>query len=274
MKIKLPAAINGVQASFAELCKLGGGPKGGPARTKVQKLLFDGGKKLNDYAYAEVAEHLETFSDRNPWHVCFVIGLSWGHLAKLEIDFTDAATRALESWDSGDIKAACAHHLERGPQPIEQSLQGGRTLFQSVKLPAKLPNSLAGLRSAQNNWFRPIASAIERPKYIGNWNATAMFMVALFAQPDLAKTLLATEVLLPPGGPISAALALLHKAHVIGHPPSENQNDGGADLALIAADNGLIAEIRRGLDGWSLIDVHSGLYLLGTRSPLSKRWSL
>ena len=274
MKVKLPTPINSVQTRFTELCRLGGGPKGGPARTKVQELLLEGGKKLNAYAYEEVAEHLETFADRNPWHVCFAIGLNWGHLAKLELDFTDAATRALESWDSDDIKAACAHHLERGPQPIEQSLQGGRTLFQAVKLPAKLPNTLAGLRGAQNNWFRPVVSATERPKYIGNWNATAMFMVALFAQPDLAKTLLTAEVLLPPGGPISAALALLHNTHVIGHPPSENQNDGGVDLAVVAADNGLIAEIRRGMDEWSLIDVHSGLYLLGTRSPLSKRWVL
>ena len=72
--------LNQTQEHFNALCKLGGGKGGGPARTKVQSVLSRSGKQLNDWAYVQAAEHLAAFPDRNPWHVCFAIALSWGHL--------------------------------------------------------------------------------------------------------------------------------------------------------------------------------------------------
>ena len=135
MKFKLPKPINDTQRTFAELCEKGGGVKGGPARTKVQALLKESGQQLNKLAEAEVAEHFKELSDRNPWHLCFAIGLCWGHLAKFEIDFTDAATRVLEDFNDGDLKIARKFHYERGAQPIEDLLRGGYTLFQKVPLP-------------------------------------------------------------------------------------------------------------------------------------------
>src|SRR3981081_3249196 len=131
----LPKAINALQREFAELCKKGGGQKGGPARGKVQALLKTYGKHLNEYAHSETVEQLQTYAEYDPWHVCFAIGLSWGHLAKLDLDFTGAVVGLLRGWNDDDLKTAKQFHMERGPDPIEQSLRGAQMLFSSVTLP-------------------------------------------------------------------------------------------------------------------------------------------
>ena len=100
-----------------------------------------------------------------------------------------------------------------------------------------------------------------------------MFMVAMFAQPDLAKKYVELSVMLPPGGPIFAALKLLHQVHLLKHGP-----DGGAlddelfEPGVIYSNNGLFIELLKGLHDCSLIDLHSGLYMLGTRLAESKNW--
>jgi hypothetical protein len=204
--------------------------------------------------------------------VCFALGLCWGHLARPELDFTDAATRALARWNDTDLKVACSFHLERGSEPIKQSLQGGYSLFERVSLPRSIPASMSEIQKCQGVWLRPIGNKATRPKYIGTWNATAMFMVALFSMPKLAATLVDNSVLLPPGGPISTALNLLHQCHVLTRPPAAKLDEGEVDLGVIVEDNGLFAELRAGLSDWSMVDVHSGLYMLGTRLEASKNW--
>lgn len=267
-----PAPINDAQKAFRELCEKGGGPNGGPPRGKVQALLDDAGKSINEFAYEEIEEHLTALHDRNPWHVCFAVGLSWGHLAKLDQTFTEAAVNCLEGWNGSDLKTACSFHLERGPDPIHDSLSGGYQLFQKVKLPEELPNDLKKLGRAQERWLSPILSP-QRPKYIGSWNATAMFMVALFAQPQLAATVLDQTVLLPPGGPIFNALKLLRKAHVLPRDPSGSELDDEAfEPGSLYENNSLMADLLKGHAGWSMLDLHSGLYMLGTRYPLSNQW--
>jgi len=102
-----------------------------------------------------------------------------------------------------------------------------------------------------------------------------MFMVGLFAKPSLAADLVTVEhVALPPNGPIYNALKILHQAHVLSGPPAGTElDDESTELGLIVENNGLMAEILKGHSGWNLIDVHSGLYMLGTRYPLSKQWA-
>lgn len=162
--------------------------------------------------------------------------------------------------------------MERGPDPIHHSLAGAYQLFQKVKLPDGLPADLKTLGRAQERWMTPIISP-ERPKYIGSWNATAMFMVALFAQPALAATMIEPTVMLPPGGPIFGALKLLHKAHLLMHAPSGSDLDDEAfEPGSIYENNALMAELIKGHAGWSLIDLHSGLYMIGTRYLPSNQW--
>lgn len=267
-----PTPINDAQKAFRELCEKGGGPNSGPPRGKVQALLDDAGKSLNRLAYDEIGEHLDALADRNPWHVCFAVGLAWGHLAKLDLTFTEAAVNTLENWNSSDLATACSYHMERGPDPIHHSLSGAYQLFQRVRLPEKLPDDLTRIGRSQERWLAPILSP-DRPKYIGSWNATAMFMVALFAQPALAATMTDRVFMLPPGGPIFAALKLLHRAHVLSRPPAGSDLDDEAfEPGSIYENNALMEELLKGHQGWSMLDVHSGLYMLGTRYPLSNQW--
>jgi hypothetical protein len=270
--IGLPAPINATQEEFHNLCKLGGGRNGGPARGKVQELLRDRGKTLNVRAFDEVAEQMEQLADRNAWHLCFAIGLSWGHLAKLDLTFSEAAINLIEDWNDADLKVARSYHFERGPEVIEQSLRGGNVLFSKVSLPAKLSESTADLARIQQRWLSRILSP-DRPRYIGAWNATAMFMVALFAKPALANSYRELSVLLPPAGSIFNALKVLHQTHILDCPPDGGPlDDSPFEGGVLASNNGFFVDLIRGLADCSLLDLHSGLYLLGTRLVESKEW--
>ena len=147
-------------------------------------------------------------------------------------------------------------------------------MFQDVKLPTGLPSTLAQTAHAQQRWLgRVLSQTQSRPPYIGSWNATALFMVSLFAQPAMAKQLVKPDVLLPPGGPIYAGLSILHKAHILAHPPAGSDLDDQAfEPGALYENNALFADIHLGHPDWHLIDVHSGIYLLGTRLPESKNW--
>jgi len=269
-KIALPKPINETQRVFAELCEKGGGPGGGPARTRVQELLKQSGQALNKLAYAEMGQALKDNPDTNPWHVCFSVGLCWGHLAVLDPEFVRHAVAFLQTGSLSSLNSAGNFHYERGPDPIMQSLRGGRALFSAVLLPKTLPSTIKELHRAQERWLTPILSP-NRPPYIGSWNATAMFMTALFAQPNLAATLVSHDVMLPPGGPIFNALSILHRAKILSQAPDGSElDDAKFEPGSIYANTGLMAELLPGSSGWSMIDVHSGLYMLGTRWAQSK----
>lgn len=270
MKEIIPKPINDTQRTFNDLCVKGGGPGGGPARPKVLELLRDSGKNVNKLAQSETAAHFAALPEANPWHVCFAIALSWGHLAKLDIEFTEAVASLLANWNAKDLKKAQSFHLERGPLPIEQSLVGAHMLFEKVVLPASLPDTLEAMGKAQERWLIPILNPKTRPPYIGAWNGTAMFMVALFANPVLAATHVAAPPALPPGGPIFMGLKYLHQAKITSIPPAANDlDDAPVESSVIYSDNGLFSEICKQRTDWSLIDVHSGIYMLGTRDPRS-----
>lgn len=244
----IPNPTNEIQVRFNELCEQGGGRKGGPVKREVQLLLRDGGRRLNVIGYRDAQQNLHEYSGYNPWHVCFALGLCWGHLARTDVHFVGAAVRLLQAWNSDDLKLA-------------RSFQ-----------PPQLPGTLKALSDLQNRWLSPILSA-NRPRYIGSWNATAMFTMALFAQPRLAATMTDPGPMLPPGGPVVFGLTLLHRSHLLSRKPEGNALDeADAWPSSLYLNNTLFTEIRSGLDDWSLIDVHSGIYMLGTRSPESNSW--
>lgn len=273
MKKLIAKPVNEIQRNFNKLCEDGGGVKGGPPRTKVLELLFDTGKALNTNATATMEEHLGAFPDANPWHVCFAVGLSWGHLAQSHLDFTEAVVSVLNSWNAADIKQAESFHLERGAEAISQSLSGAYMLFEKVTLPDELPTTLERLARAQERWLSPVLNPAERPPYIGAWNSTAMFMTALFSQPDLAATQVEPRPVLPPGGPIHAGLMLLFRAGVLSRAPAGSDLDDAAfEPGALYENNALLAELCKQRSGWGLIDVHSGVYMLGTRHPHSDGW--
>jgi hypothetical protein len=265
MPVQVPNPVNETQREFKRLCELGGGRNGGPVRHKVLELLRSAGQDLNAFAFREVAAHLAACPGANPWHVCFAFGLPWGHLAKLDVRFTQAAVAALSTLSDDDLHEASAFFVERGPDPIEQSLRGAHSLFEKVKLPPQLPSTLDQLARAQERWMTPILSR-ERPRYIGAWNASAMFMIALFTRPALAATQVTPKPILPPGGPVHAGLALLHRAGIVSRPPSGTELDDEAfEPGALYENNALLMEMQKALPHWSLVDVHSGVYMLGTR---------
>jgi len=265
--------VNDTQREFESLCRLGGGLAGGPATAKVLELLRSSGQRLNAWAFSSMKEQMDELADANPWFVCFAMGLSWGHLAKLDLEFTRAVVRVLSDWNDADLRSACGYHMERGPLPIEQSLIGAHVLFDKVNLPESLPASLPQLSEAQQRWLSPIVHPRDRPKYIGSWNSTAMFMAALFAQPELAKTQRSPKPLLPPGGPVFNGLKMLHAAKVLTNAPEGGELDTQAfEPGVLYLNNDLLAELCRMRDDWCLLDVHSGVYMLGTRHPQSANW--
>lgn len=266
------APINETQRRFEELCRHGGGLKGAPIKSKVLDLLCASGKALNESGYDAAKEQFEAHPNANPWHVCFAIGVAWGHLAKLETGFTTHVVGALSELNEDDLKGACSYHLERGEEPIRQSLIGAYSLFQKVTLPAELPTTLDRLYMAQERWLSPVLSSA-RPKYIGSWNSTAMFMAALFAQPSLAKTQRKPEPILPPGGPIPAGLRMLHMAKALSRLPAGSALDDEAfEPGALYENNALLVELVEQRPDCCLLDMHSGVYMLGTRDPRSDTW--
>lgn|GEM_PF-1169225 len=273
MKALISKPVNDLQRQFNELCEKGGGVKGGPVRGKTLELLKFYGQTLNQGASEEIQEHLAAFPDANPWHVCFALGLCWGHLAKVDLTFTEAAIGALEHVNDDDLKTAGGFHLERGPEPIINSLKGGHALFQKVVLPPSLPDTLDRMDRAQQRWLAPVVHPTDRPAYIGSWNATAMFMTALFSNPTLAATQMEPKPVLPPGGPIFIGLSILHDAGLVTTAPDTAGIDGNSfEPGVLYTNNALLQSLLAGCTGWSLTDVHSGVYLLGTRHHESDNW--
>ncbi len=271
-KFDISKPLNGTQRRFNELCAKGGGRGGGPTRGGVQELLRESGKLLNVGARKFICDQLSNLPHANPWHVCFAVGLSWGHLAQLNDKFIEAATNLLAHWNDDDLKVAKKFPLDRGPMVIEDSLLGGWQMFKQVRLPSSLPSTIREYHAAQNRWFNPILSNA-RPRYIGSWNACALFMVALFSNDMLSKQLLDTAVLLPPGGPIFKGLSILHTAQLLSQSPEGTELDDQAyEPGAVFLNNQLMAEMLKGLPNWNMTDIHSGLYMLGTRLAETDSW--
>jgi hypothetical protein len=272
MKLSGLPLKNKIQHRFKELCDKGGGPGGGPTRGKVQQLLKEAGESLNAFGFSETEEHLKTFSDRNPWHVCFAVSLAWGHLAQLKLEMTDAVVTFLETGEGIWLDEAAKFCMERGPDAMRKPLVGAREVFSNLKLPDVLPNTLVGVKNAENRWLGRVLGPPRVP-YIGSWNSTAMFMVALFAQPSLARSMKDVIVVLPPGGPIFTALSVLHKVKLLSAPPDGNDmDDGGWEPGVLFNNNALMQSLIAGPHDLNMIDLHSGLYMLGTKYPHADQW--
>ena len=263
--------VNELQEVFNDLCLKGGGQGGGPARTRVQELIRTFGQRLNADAYGQMADAQAWVPGANPWHVAFAMGLCWGTIAKYEATFFRAAVGALAHWNDEDRRTAVALHLEKGAELLEGSLRSGYRLFEATPGMIALPDTLEGLGRRQDRWIRSISEL--NPSYIGPWNSLALFMCALFAQPELAHTMRTPRPLLPPGGPITRGLSLLHQAKVVAAPPNTQDDDErAAAIGAAVEDNALMADLLRGLADCSMIDMHTGIYLLGTRDARSRGW--
>jgi hypothetical protein len=163
-------------------------------------------------------------------------------------------------------------HLERGPEPIEHSLRGGYTLLSTVTLPSILPTSLKGYSDAQQRILGRVISK-DRPKYIGSWNATAMFMIGLFSNESLANELKSPAVLLPPGGPLFIGLSILYQNNYLKNKPAGSVlDDESFETGALYENNQLFAETIKGATDFNLLDAHSAIYLLGTRHPAADSW--
>ena len=272
MKPLIAKPVNDLQREFNELCEAGGGPKGGPVRGKLTDALRRHGQELNGVAYQEMAKALAHVPEANPWHVCFAMGLCWGQIAQIDLTFFEAAASLLENWNDDDRKTVRQFYLVKGQDIIEHSLLGAYRLFEEANLKPELPTTLSGLERAQTRWLRAFEKL--NPPYIGPWNATALFMTALFAQPDLAATMKSAPPILPPGGPISAGLRLLFEAGAIKEPPNTSTDEEKfAGLSAAMLDNGLMADLLNGVPDASMIDMHTAIYLLGTRDVRSNSWT-
>lgn len=265
MLIRKP--INPTQHEYNELCRKGGGIKSGPARSRVLALLQASGAKINEGAHAELKSHLDAVGPGNPWYVFYALGLSWGHIAKHSEEFTAAAAAYLDHGAPSDLARAQEFYTERGREPIKNSLESGRILLQAATfIPVGVPSEIGQLADIQRKW-NPLCFGPRKIPWIGKWNGTSMFLVALLSSPALWKMLKDGTVLLPSGGPISTGLELMHAAHLISARPDRLEPENNQDkLGSLSLDNGLMWELHKGLPSSNMVDIHSGLYELGTRS--------
>jgi hypothetical protein len=59
------------------------------------------------------------------------------------------------------------------------------------------------------------------------------------------------------------------RAGILSQRPAGSELDDAAfEPGALYENNALLAEVRRGRSDWSLLDVHSGLYMLGTRRKM------
>ncbi len=254
--------VRQLQDDFNKLCERSNGR---PDKREVQKLLERAGKALNETGYEEAQATFAELTGHNPWHICFAMALVWGHLAHPRRDFVGAAVRYLDKKKDTDLAIALRAYNERGPDPIKRSLEAARTMFCLVDMPERLPETLRALGEAQQRWLTPLYGP-NHPPYMGNWNATGMFKMALFQNPTLAGELRDNIVYLPPGGPFDAGLRRLRRHGLLKDSPPE-RDEASFDWLAIAASNKLLMEIHGSWDGWSLLDAHSGVYMLGFKLP-------
>jgi hypothetical protein len=141
-------------------------------------------------------------------------------------------------------------------------------MFERVEMPEAIPNDLRGLREVQEKWLRPCTKQ-DRPHYIGSWNSVALFMAAMF-QNGLWRKLSDLQVILPIGGAIYGSLLQLSRDHVLlRRPARDDRLDEKFELGAITNNNGLMLELLARHHDRCTMDVHSGLYQLGTR----QNWS-
>jgi hypothetical protein len=69
-----------------------------------------------------------------------------------------------------------------------------------------------------------------------------------------------------------AALSTLYADGILRDPPAGSELDDEAfEPGALAENNALFVKLLEGHDGWNMLDVHSGLYMLGTRDTHSTR---
>lgn len=66
---------------------------------------------------------------------------------------------------------------------------------------------------------------------------------------------------------------MLYAAKLLSRQPDGSELDDQAfEPGAIYVNNNLFVEILNFAADWSFIDVHSGIYMLGTRDPRSTNW--
>lgn len=265
MSLLISKPLNRIQRDWNALVHDASAENRKIGRSELHRLLITKSRPHTDFAINEMQSQLGELHKYNPWHVLYALGLAWGHFASLDIGFTSEAVEAIATGSPTATAAACKYHLERGPDGIERSLRGARQLFALVPPPATIPDNIRSLARLQQRFYGPSLRAETRPYGVGGWNATALILMALFARPDLADQLKSSDILMPPSGTISAALALLHRASLVSQRPLETLSEDAFDAAATAANTVLMVEVVSGLTSGSIVEVHNGLWLLGTR---------
>jgi len=73
--------VNDTQRRFNEVCARGGGQGGGPARTRVQRLLHQSGEQLMALLHQDISSNLGAFMANSPSEPTY---RSWGDVFLIE----------------------------------------------------------------------------------------------------------------------------------------------------------------------------------------------
>ena len=246
---------------YNELC----GTSGKPPRSHVVELLCEAGRWFNeDVLETEVQATFEEFNSSNPWHLSFVVGVAWGQYAKKKTSFYEPALKWLSGRDENALSQAKTENKRSEADALGQCLRSGFRIFETMNLPDTIPTSLDELQQLQLKWIDRVPK-LGLPQ-IGDWNFSALFMVMLFDESSRWKQLMDTTILLPLGGPVGNFLHTLVADDVIDEGPwSKRAVEEKIDPGKLFLCQKVMEDLLGGREDRSLVDIHSGLYVMGAK---------
>lgn len=235
-------------------------------------LLLDAGGDLNANGARQLQEYLTGIPFEDLHIGWFVAGIAWGRDAEDSREFVLSAVQAIKSSKPKDHKRAMRFALAGRHRRLENLLRAGRQIVLQERHPCPI-SAIEELNEYQQRLFKAL-QLLPDVQGIGNWNLGAMFFCAALSDPQWRVEMNKARPRLPMSAPIFHSMEQLYSLRVLSRQPNYNPwrpKDSSYPEALYS-NNALLEELCQKLGTSRILDIHSGLYLLGTRNVDANSW--